>query len=134
MLDNVAEVERWGLLQHMRGFDKSGILFTDFRAAFPSILSSWMFKVLRAMGVPCAVIGFYVSLYRDSFVIVNFAGASEIRFSVGRGVRQGDPSSMTLFAMALDPVLRWIQYQSTPRLDLELAYADDCCFGLQNIL
>ena len=41
---------------------------------------------------------------------------------------------MALFSMALDPVLRWIKYERAPRLELELAYADDCCLGFQNIL
>eukprot|EP00959_Pyramimonas_sp_CCMP1952_P011580 243018-Pyramimonas_sp.AAC.1 len=43
------------------------------------------------MGVPRAAIGFYETLYMD-IAAVKFAGASEIRFGIGRGVRQGGPS------------------------------------------
>eukprot|EP00959_Pyramimonas_sp_CCMP1952_P294990 6169959-Pyramimonas_sp.AAC.1 len=59
----------------------------------------------------------------DNIAAANFAGASEIRFDIGRGVRQGGPASMTLFALALDPVSRWIRYMRAPRLELELACA-----------
>eukprot|EP00959_Pyramimonas_sp_CCMP1952_P101080 2114484-Pyramimonas_sp.AAC.1 len=41
---------------------------------------------------------------------------------------------MALFALALDPVSRCIRYMGAPRLELELACADDCCFGLQNMI
>eukprot|EP00959_Pyramimonas_sp_CCMP1952_P166381 3477490-Pyramimonas_sp.AAC.1 len=43
ILGNVVEVEKWGLIQHMCGRDKAGVLFTDFKAAFPSILAEWIF-------------------------------------------------------------------------------------------
>eukprot|EP00959_Pyramimonas_sp_CCMP1952_P009178 191345-Pyramimonas_sp.AAC.1 len=52
ILDNVVEVEQWGLIQHMCGRDMAGVLFADFKAAFPSILTEWIFAVLVAMGVP----------------------------------------------------------------------------------
>eukprot|EP00959_Pyramimonas_sp_CCMP1952_P450045 9423224-Pyramimonas_sp.AAC.1 len=52
ILDNVVEVETWGLIQHMCGRDKAGVLFADFKAAFPSILAEWIFAVLVAMGIP----------------------------------------------------------------------------------
>ena len=62
ILGNVAEVEQRGPLQHMRGFDKAGILFTDFKAAYPSIFSAWIFNVLQVIGVPSAAVGFYICL------------------------------------------------------------------------
>ena len=45
ILDIVVEVERWGLFKHMRGFDKAGVLFADFRADFPVIFSKLIFRV-----------------------------------------------------------------------------------------
>ena len=36
LLDNVVDIEWWGLRQWLTGVDSSGILCTDFRAAFPS--------------------------------------------------------------------------------------------------
>eukprot|EP00959_Pyramimonas_sp_CCMP1952_P278251 5817177-Pyramimonas_sp.AAC.1 len=75
----------------LTGGDRSGILFTDFKAAFPSLIVSWILAVLDAMGVPGEVCGFYRELYRDSVAVINFPGATGIEFSVERGVRQGDP-------------------------------------------
>ena len=52
LLDNVVDIEWWGLRPWLTGGGRSGILFTDFRAAFPSLLTSWMIAVLAAMGFP----------------------------------------------------------------------------------
>ena len=83
-----------GLRQWLTGGDRSGIRFTDFRVAFPSLLTSWMIAVLAAMGVPDEVRGFYTELYRDNVAVIHFPGARFVGFKVDRGMRQGDPASM----------------------------------------
>ena len=64
---------------------------------------------------------------------VEFAGATRGQFLMARGVRQGCPASGFLFAMAFDPIFRWLQETVMPRnphkLDflqsVQCAFADD---------
>eukprot|EP00959_Pyramimonas_sp_CCMP1952_P415598 8708257-Pyramimonas_sp.AAC.1 len=86
------------------------------------------------MGVPSETVGFFRALYANNAALVCLEGAAETVFPVERGVRQGDPASMALFALALDPVLRWIRARRVDRVGIQLAYADDCCFGLRDVL
>eukprot|EP00959_Pyramimonas_sp_CCMP1952_P325316 6809203-Pyramimonas_sp.AAC.1 len=67
------------------------------------------------MGVPSETVGFFRALYANNTALLCFEGAAETVFLVERGVRQGDPASMTLFALALDPVLRWIRARRVER-------------------
>eukprot|EP00959_Pyramimonas_sp_CCMP1952_P367163 7690252-Pyramimonas_sp.AAC.1 len=52
---------------------------------------------------------------------------------MGKGVKQGRPSSMLLSVLAADPLLRWVQASLSERIDTTPAYADDFCFGLPNM-
>ena len=78
-------------------------------------------------------VAFLRSIYRDSITHVEFAGAERGQFLMARGVRQGCPASGFLFAMAFDPIFRWLQESIIPRNvdNLEFlqpaqrAYADD---------
>eukprot|EP00959_Pyramimonas_sp_CCMP1952_P388994 8150447-Pyramimonas_sp.AAC.1 len=67
------------------------------------------------MGVPSETVGFSKALYANNAALVCFEGAAGLVFLVERGVRQGDPASMTLFALALGPVLRWIRARRVER-------------------
>ena len=134
LLDNVVGIEWWGLRQWLTGGGRAGSLFTDIRAAFPSLLISWIAVVLATMGVPDEVRGFYAEFYRDNVAVINFPGARHLEFLIGRGVRQGDPASMVLFAYALDPVLRWLRVKIGQHVPLLRGYADDLSFCLPNIL
>eukprot|EP00959_Pyramimonas_sp_CCMP1952_P054502 1139570-Pyramimonas_sp.AAC.1 len=60
------------------------------------------------MSVPTPIICFFAALYTDSAAIVTLSGRRLQRIKIERGVRQGDPTSMCLFALALDPILRWL--------------------------
>ena len=76
---------------------------------------------------------FLRSIYSDSITHVEFAGADRGQFLVARGARQGCPASGFLFAMALDPIFRWLQESIIPRnpgnleffQPAQCAYADD---------
>eukprot|EP00959_Pyramimonas_sp_CCMP1952_P135405 2833183-Pyramimonas_sp.AAC.1 len=86
------------------------------------------------MGVPSETVGFFRALCANNTALVSFEGAAETVLPVERGVGQGDPASMTLFALALDPVLRWIRARRVDSVGFQLACVDDCCFGLCDIL
>eukprot|EP00959_Pyramimonas_sp_CCMP1952_P364520 7633423-Pyramimonas_sp.AAC.1 len=52
ILDNTIACEGDGLLAHIEGRDDAAQLFTDFKAAFPSLIIELAFFVLQSMGVP----------------------------------------------------------------------------------
>ena len=109
-----------------------GILLTAFAAAYPSVTHSWIFSVLENTGLPGFLCRFLRSIHSDSITHVDFAGADRGQFLMARGVRQGSPASCFLFAMAFDPIFRWLQ-ETTPRnpdnlnflQPAQCAYADD---------
>eukprot|EP00959_Pyramimonas_sp_CCMP1952_P099281 2075590-Pyramimonas_sp.AAC.1 len=72
------------------------------------------------MGVPSAVILFFQALYQDNSAIIYIFGRMFGSFSIGRGVRQGDPSSMLLFILAVEPVLAWVRAKLPSQLTLSL--------------
>ena len=89
--------------------------------------------MLENTGLPGFLCRFLRSFYNDSTTHVEFAGATRGQFLMARGVRQGCPASGFLFAMAFDPIFRWLQETIIPRnpdnLDFlhpaQCAYADD---------
>ena len=133
MTDNIFEIETTALAHVACTPQESGILLTDFAAAYPSVNHSWILSVLEKTELPEFICRFLRSIYNDSTTHVEFAGATRGQFLVARGVRRGCPASGFLFAMAFDPIFRWLQEAVIPRnpdnLDFlqpaQCAYADD---------
>ena len=133
MHHNIFEFETTALAHVECAPQESGILLTDFAAAYPSVNHSWIFSVLENTGLPGFLCHFLRSIYSDSITLVELAGADRGQFLDARGARQGCPASGFLFAMAFDPIFRWLQDSFIPRnpdnlefLQLgQCAYADD---------
>ena len=133
MTDNIFEIETTALAHVACAPQESGILVTDFAAAYPSVNHSWIFSVLENTGLPGFLCRFLRSVYSDSTTHVEFAGANRGQFLVARGVRQCCPASGFLFAMAFDPIFRLLQEAAIPRnpdnlnflQPAQYAYADD---------
>ena len=123
--DNIFEIETTALAHFACAPQESGIFLTDFAAAHPSVTNSWIFSVLENTGLPGFLCRFLQSIYSDSTTHVEFAGADRGQFLMTRGVRQGCPASGFLFAMAFDPVFRWLQEAVIPRNPDNLNFADD---------
>ena len=112
---------------------ESGILLTDFAAAYPSVNHSRILSVIEKTELPEFVCRFLRSIFHDSITHVEFAGATRGHFLMARGIRQGCPASGFLFAMAFHPIFRWLEETVIPRnpcnLDFlqpaQCAYADD---------
>ena len=83
----------------------SGILVTDFAAAYPSVNHSWIFHVLEKAEVPGFSCRFLRVIYCNGMMEVEFARKTRGQFLMSRGVRQGCPASRFLFAMAFRPYL-----------------------------
>ena len=91
MIDNIFEIETSALHHVACAPQDSGVLLTDFAAAYPGVNHSWIFSVLENTGLPDFLCRFLRSIYRDSITHVQFAGRGQ--FLMARGVRQGCPAS-----------------------------------------
>ena len=85
---------------------KSIIVFVDFRKAFDSIHRGKMMCILRAYGVPEALVNVISKLYENTRArAVTPDGDTEL-FDIIAGVLQGDTLAPYLFAIVLDYVMR----------------------------
>ena len=76
MTDNIFEIETTALAHVACTPQESGILLTDFAAAYPSVNHSWIFSVLERTESPEFTCRFLRTIYNDSTTHVEFAGAT----------------------------------------------------------
>ena len=133
MTDNIFEIEPTALAHVACTPQESGILLTDFAAAYSSVNHSWSLSVLEKTELPEIICRLLRSICNDSTTHEEFGRATRGQFLTARGVRQGCPASGFLFAMAFDPIFRCLQEADIPRnpdgLDflqpVQCAYAGD---------
>ena len=101
MTDNIFEIESTALAHVACAPQDSGVLLTDFAAAYPSVNHSWIFSVLENTGLPDFLCRFLRSIYRDNITYVELAGAKRGQFQMARGVRHDCPASGFLFCIGL---------------------------------
>jgi hypothetical protein len=125
LLDNVVETE--AAATHFAQYygDSSGIALLDLAAAFPSLAHSWIFAVLRQMGVPRFFRRALAKLYRKVDITLLFGGTMTAGFAATSGIKQGCPASGSLFALALDPFLRLLCARLPGPTSIVSAFADD---------
>ena len=133
MLDNILELEAYGLGAQLRGLRYAVLIFLDFAAAFPSIFHQWILFVLGAMGFPDWVMSYFQWLYAGSRAQVVYKGKRWGWIHFFRGVRQGCPSAAVTFVLALDPMLRWLSDKALRAGDDIRGYADDLGLFIQNL-
>ena len=109
MTDDIFEIETTALAHVACAPQDSGVILTDFAAAYPSVNHSWIFSVIENTGLPGFLCRFQRSIDSDSITHMEFAGAERGQFLMARGVRRGCPASGFLLALAFDPIFRWLQ-------------------------
>ena len=82
MTDNIFEIETTDLAHVACGPQESGVLLTDFAAAYPTVDHSWIFSVLENTGLSDFLCRFLRSIYSDSITHVEFAGADRGQFKL----------------------------------------------------
>ena len=103
MTENIVELETTALAHVACAPRESGVLSTEFAAAYPSVNDYWIFHVLEKAELPEFIRRFLRKIHSDSTTHVDFAGMTLGQLIMTRGVRQGCPASAFLFAMAFDP-------------------------------
>ncbi len=96
----------------------AGIIALDQAAAFSTISRRYIFWVLKHMKIPKPHRKLLKSLYSGGKSHVCFGGQSFMTFQATSGVKQGCPLSMTLFALATDPIIRLMAAKISPRTQL----------------
>ena len=124
LCDNIIELETSMLVNSATSRFAACVLF-DFATAFPSIAHRWLFAVLEAYGVPSEVLNLIKALYSDCEALLCFGGSVVGKIGVRSGIKQGCPLSGSIFALAIDPLLRLIAYRTLIRSSSLNAYADD---------
>ena len=123
--DNIIELEAAMLSASSTSVRSAAAVFFDFANAFPSIAHVWIFAVLERLGVPDRVIRFVRALYHDCRALLCFAGAVVGCLQIESGIKQGCPLSGSLFALAIDPLIRAITLRGLVQTSSLTAYADD---------
>ena len=108
MLDNIALVESFAYAATMMGAPHPAMVFFDFRNAFPSVSHTWIFHVLTEMGLPAPLVQAIRLMYRDIVSDISFEGQEAEGFPISTGIKQGCPMSGTIFALAIDPFVRYL--------------------------
>lgn len=130
------------LVKYARKHCKSlHMAFVDLRKEFDSVDHKYLWKVCAEKGLPSSFLEYIMRFYNSAGTFLIWKGTSLARLFPGRGVRQGDPLSSTLFNIVIESILRDLDPQigfDLPDVRLShLAYADDInlvsatSFGLQ---
>ena len=112
------------------------IVSFDAEKAFDSVSHVYLRKVLEKYNFPESFLTFFNLIYKSNSAVVQVNGHLSKPFDIARGVKQGDALSCSLFILAVDPLIRNIDYNTQIEpliIDLNgktstvkiLSYADD---------
>jgi hypothetical protein len=133
LIDNVLEVEGYAQSYTIADAENPAIFLFDVMAAFPSLSHQWLFVVLAKMRIPKEIIRALKGLYADCSATIVLGGRRLRSFCMLSGIRQGCPASGTLFALAIDPCLRYLISKLGPERGIVNAYADDIAAVLRDM-
>jgi hypothetical protein len=102
-----------------------GWFFADIANAYPSVALSWLVTVLCHMQLPCVYIFAILAMYNDCVHHICIKGRIFSSFTMSCGVKQGCPMSSVLFALCLDPWIRYVCWLLPPEVAHIKFYADD---------
>jgi hypothetical protein len=108
------------------------VVSLDFKEAFDRISHTYILSVLRSYGFSERFIASIRMMYEDATSAVQVKGHLSAPIPIQCGVRQGCPLSMILFALCLDPLLRYLvgrlrglRVHRSQTNSTVVAYADD---------
>jgi hypothetical protein len=120
------------------GLPEKYAISIDFHKAYDSIHHQALFEILEHIGLPLKFRNLIQAMITDSTAQVRLENLSN-PFSIARGVKQGDPLSPLLFALAIEPLAAWMRKncQGATLKDIRqqiLLYADDIFLFAANAL
>ncbi|XP_071728751.1 uncharacterized protein [Rutidosis leptorrhynchoides] len=120
---------------------KKGIIFkVDFDKAFDSLNRCFLFDVMKCMGFGVKWRNWILTCLKSASVSILVNGSPTNEFSLGRGVRQGDPLSPFLYILAVEGLniltktamdrglFKGVEVGNDKVLVSHLQYADDTIF------
>ena len=120
--------------------DNGYLVAADFEKAFDSVDHDFLFKVLELFGFGLSFCSWVKILYTDISSCVMNGGRSTGYFSVGRGVRQGDPLSPYLFLLAIEILANAVRedlslkgFKFGKQEVKQILYADDITLFVKDI-
>ncbi len=131
--DNLLGLEAAAISLSATNLKRSAAIFFDFRTAFPSLAHTWIFAVLTRMGIPSYFIHAVRQLYTDCSAMLLFNGAELDSILIESGIKQGCPLSGSLFALAIDPLIRYLLHTSVLGSICLTAFADDIAIVVANL-
>lgn len=108
-------------------------VFIDSEKAFDRVSWPYLWETLSIMNIPQNFIAMIMALYEKATAMVRVNGYLTAPFPLGRGVRQGCPTSPLLYVLSLEPIRHYIHEkvgsantQWLPRdFPASFAHADD---------
>ena len=132
-VDHIIDLEAKLIRYVITAMPCAGIIALDQEAAFPSISRKYIFNVLVYMGVPPGIMHVFESLYNNCVSYICLSGRLYNGIDIQSGVKQGDPSSMTLFILGYDPILRWIAFRISPLDGHMFGMCDDLAMTVTDV-
>ena len=123
--DNILQLEAAAIVHSLTNIKRAAMVLFDFSAAFPSVSHRWIFKVLEHMQIPSNIIHAIRELYKNSTASICINNVAYFTIGIYSGIKQGCPLSGTIFALAIDPLLRTIVLHNTFHSITLTAFADD---------
>lgn len=131
--DNILELKgMMATCSQCAGRTAAGLLL-DFANAFPSLDHGFMWRVLEEMNLPSKLIRVVRLLYHRLETHILYKGRIVASHPKASGMKQGCPLSGTLFALALDPLIRHYLMTTTLHSSAICAFADDLGIAMLNM-
>jgi hypothetical protein len=131
--DNVFQLEASAIALSATNHRTAASIFYDFTTAFPALAHSWIFVVLAAMNIPVGFRSAICRLYSHCIAYLMLGGALVGSLPICSGIKQGCPLSGSIFALAIDPLIRRILAASVLNSIRITAFADDIAIVVANI-
>jgi hypothetical protein len=93
------------LSHHEATQQPAALVSLDLQCAFDLVHHTYLFEVLRKLGIPTQFVAWLRCLYEGAHSRIEVNGYLSHPFPIGRSVRQGGPESMTLFCLAMRPLV-----------------------------
>lgn len=107
MFDNLYSID--SMITHLSETNQRALFVSlDQAKAFDRVEHKYLFKTMEKFGFPESLIKWLRILYMEAKAQIDINGKLTDPFDIERSVRQGDPGSMALFIIQIEPLARRI--------------------------